>query len=44
MHAEALEACDELRAFGLDFDVSSYNAVYMHLVVLGGLMKLTTCS
>jgi len=27
MHAEALEACDELRASGLDFDVSSYNAV-----------------
>jgi len=27
MHAEALEACDELRASGLDFDVSYYNAV-----------------
>lgn len=27
MHAEALEACDELRASGLDFDVSSYNAI-----------------
>jgi pentatricopeptide repeat protein len=27
MHAEALGACDELKASGLDLDVSSYNAV-----------------